>query len=155
MARAIELSRRALSEPGLRPFGAVIVKDGVIVGEGVNQANAKPDPTSHGEIEAIRDACLRLGKPDLAGCTLYTSSEPCPMCTAAVYAARLDRVVYAASAEDNAALAAEAKKQLGPVPAALVRDEIATPIDARRMPTSQLLRDEALAVVGAFLRQSP
>ena len=81
MRRAIELSAQALEKPGARPYAAVIVKDGKIVGEGLNQSTGHFDPTSHGEVEAIRDACRNLKTLDLSGCDLYTSAEPCSMCS--------------------------------------------------------------------------
>jgi len=77
MRRAIELAATALNIPGARPYGAVVVKDGRIVGEGLNEAAKKFDPTSHGEVEAVRDACRNLKTTDLTGCELYTSCEPC------------------------------------------------------------------------------
>jgi tRNA(Arg) A34 adenosine deaminase TadA len=150
MARAIALSRRALDEPGLRPFGAVVVRDGRIVGEGVNAQNGKHDPTSHGEVEAIRAACAALATTDLGGCTLYTSCEPCAMCTATMHLAGISRVVYAASAEDSARAFAAHGRRAGAWPAAALRAQIARPIDARAMPAVQLGRDEALAVIDAF-----
>jgi tRNA(Arg) A34 adenosine deaminase TadA len=150
MARAIELARRALTEPGLRPFGAVVVEDGRIVGEGVNAQNGKHDPTSHGEVEAIRAACAALATTDLGGCTLYTSCEPCPMCTAVMHLAGIARVVYAASAADSAAAFAAHGQRAGPWAATELRAEIAKPIDARRMPADQRDRDAALEVIAAF-----
>jgi len=150
MARAIALSRRALDEPGLRPFGAVVVKDGRIVGEGVNAQNGKHDPTSHGEVEAIRAACAALATTDLSGCTLYTSCEPCPMCTAVMHLAGIARVVYAAADDDSARAFAAHGRRAGPWPAAELRAQIAEPIEARAMPATQLGRDEATAVIAAF-----
>ena len=151
MARAIELSRLALEQPGLRPYGAVVVQAGRIVGEGVNAQNGKHDPTSHGEVEAIRAACAALATTDLAGCTLYTSCEPCAMCTATMHLAGIDRVVYAASAEDSARAFAARGRRAGPWPAAELRAQVAQPIDARRMPATQCHRDTAVAVIDAFV----
>jgi len=150
MARAIELSRLALDAPGLRPFGAVVVKDGRIVGEGVNAAGGKHDPTSHGEVEAVRAACAALATTDLDGCDLYTSCEPCAMCTATMHLAGIARVFYAASADDSAAAFAARGRSASRWPSAELRAEIAKPIDARRMPAAQLGRDEAVAVIEAF-----
>ena len=82
MRRAIELSAQALDTPGARPYGAVVVKDGKIVGEGLNQSAKNFDPTSHGEVEAVRDACRNLKTTDLSGAELYTSCEPCSVCVA-------------------------------------------------------------------------
>jgi len=82
------------------PFGSVIAKDGEIVASGHNMVLKDNDPTAHGEVTAIRAACKKLGTYDLTGCTLYTSSEPCPMCKAAICWAKVSRVVYAASMDD-------------------------------------------------------
>src|SRR3954468_13609495 len=92
MRRALALSARALDTPGTEPFGAVVVKDGAIVGEGFNHSVAHFDPTSHGEIEAIRDACRKLETVSLAGCDLYTSCEPCALCAAAMHIAGIGRL---------------------------------------------------------------
>jgi len=150
MARAIALSRRALDEPGLRPFGAVVVKDGRIVGEGVNAAPGKHDPTSHGEVEAIRAACAALATDDLAGCDLYTSCEPCAMCTATMHLAGIARVFYAASAQDSADTFAAHGRRASPWPSAELRAEVAKPIGERRMAAAQVQRDEAVTVIEAF-----
>ncbi len=82
------------------PFGAVIVKDGVVIATGHNMVTSTNDPTAHAEIVAIRQACKKLGTFSLKGCTLYSSSEPCPMCFASIHWARLDRVVYANTKEE-------------------------------------------------------
>ncbi len=95
MARAIEISRRqALSGRG-GPFGAVVVSNGRVIAEGCNQVTSGNDPTAHAEIVAIRAACRNLVRFDLAGCEIYSSCEPCPMCLAAIYWARLDRAYFA------------------------------------------------------------
>jgi guanine deaminase len=85
------------------PFGAVVVKDGIVIAAGANQVTRSNDPTAHAEVVAIREACRVLGDFQLTGCDLYTSCEPCPMCLGAVYWARVDRVYFAATAEDAAA----------------------------------------------------
>src|SRR6202451_2711909 len=95
MARAIELSVENVRSGRGGPFGAVIVKDGVIVAEASNQVTATNDPTAHAEVLAIRGACAKLGVFDLEGCEIYTSCEPCPMCLGAIYWARLARVYFA------------------------------------------------------------
>lgn len=84
------------------PFGAIVVLDGKVVGEGVNQVTSANDPTAHAEVVAIRDACRRLERFDLRGAIIYSSCEPCPMCLAAIYWARLDALYYAASRTDAA-----------------------------------------------------
>jgi tRNA(Arg) A34 adenosine deaminase TadA len=100
MRRAIEISRREMRACGAAPFAAVIVKDGEIVGEGVNKVVAACDPTSHGEVEAIRDAGRRLGNWDLSGCDLYTTCEPCEMCVAAMFWAKISKLYYANTLAD-------------------------------------------------------
>ena len=97
MKRAIALSAQALQTPGTEPFAALVVKDGAVVGEGFNHSVAHFDPTSHGEIEAIRDACRKLQTVDLGGCDLYTSCEPCALCVAAMRIAGIGQLYYAAS----------------------------------------------------------
>lgn len=108
------------------PFGAVVVRDGEIIAEGVNLVTGGNDPTAHAEIMAIREACRRLGTFDLSGCELYASCEPCPMCLGAVYWARLDRLVYAATREDAAAAG------FGD---AVIYDEIPLAPEQRTLPT--------------------
>lgn len=95
MHRAVELARKGVEQGRGGPFGAVVVKDGVVIGEGSNEVLMSQDPTCHAEIVAIRDACRRLGSFRLAGCELYASSEPCPMCLGAIYWSRIDRVSFA------------------------------------------------------------
>ena len=95
MQRAIDVARAGMQRKAGGPFGAVIVKDGVVVGEGSNCVTSKNDPTAHAEIQAIRFACEKLGTFSLDGTTLYTTCEPCPMCYAAIFWARVDKVIYA------------------------------------------------------------
>jgi guanine deaminase len=116
------------------PFGAVVVRDGRIVGRGWNRVTSTSDPTAHAELVAIRDACSRLGTFSLAGCEIYTSCEPCPMCLAAIYWSRLERIYYAASCEDAAAADFD--------DGAFYR-QLALPADSRAVPMVQDLRDEA------------
>ena len=97
MTRAIAISRHSLDIPGAAPFGAVVVRDGIVVGEGLNHAAARFDPTSHGEVEAVKDACAKLKTLDLSGCDLYTSCEPCAMCVATMRIAGIRTLYYAAS----------------------------------------------------------
>lgn len=97
---AIRLARDGMDENRGGPFGAVVVKNDEIIGEGKNEVTSTNDPTAHAEIVAIRDACKTLGTFDLSGTTLYASSEPCPMCFGAIYWARPDAVYYAGTHED-------------------------------------------------------
>ncbi|WP_413693196.1 nucleoside deaminase [Psychromonas sp. KJ10-2] len=95
MYLALSLSKKAVEHNQGQPFGAVVVKNGEIVGEGYNQVLSKLDPTAHGEIEAIRNACTRLNTVDLTGCELYTSCEPCSICVATIYVVGIDAIYYA------------------------------------------------------------
>lgn len=104
LERAIELSRTGMESGRGGPFGCVIVKDGVIVGEGSNEVTTSNDPTAHAEVVAIRNACRNLGTFQLEGCDVYASCEPCPMCLGAIYWARPKRVIYANTKKDAAAI---------------------------------------------------
>jgi tRNA(Arg) A34 adenosine deaminase TadA len=137
MKRAIALSRENMERGQGGPFGAVIVKDGVIVGEGWNKVTSHNDPTAHAEVEAIRQACQKLGVFSLAGCEIYTSCEPCPMCLAAIYWARLDAMFYANTREDAAKIQFDDD---------LIYKEVSLPLNQRKILTRQLLRTEALKV---------
>ena len=141
MRRAIEFGRMGMEAGDGGPFGTVIVKDGALVGEGWNRVLATNDPTAHGEIVAIRDACRKAGTFSLAGCELYTSGQPCPMCLAAIYWARIDRVYYGFSVEDAAAIGFDDR---------FIFDELIKPIDQRTIPETQILREEALNVLRAY-----
>lgn len=134
LRQAIALATRNVTSGNGGPFAALIVRDGKVIAEGVNMVTATNDPTAHGEVTAIRNACKSLNAFSLAGCELYTSCEPCPMCLAASHWARLDAVFYAASAEDAAKagfddsyLYAEFRKNAA----------------ERSLPEAQFLRDEA------------
>ena len=145
MRRAIELSTQAFNQPGVRPYGAVVVKDGRIVGEGLNEAAKKFDPTSHGEVEAVRDACRNLKTTDLSGCELYTSCEPCSVCVSAMIMAGISRMYYGASLEQSGAVVPRPKM---PPPALLVREQVGRPADKRSMlPAEVKLGDEAIEVL--------
>lgn len=146
MRRAIELSAQALEKPGARPYAAVIVKDGKIVGEGLNRSAGHFDPTSHGEVEAIRDACRNLKTLDLSGCDLYTSAEPCSMCVSTMLVAGIARLYYGASAAQSDRFF----PRLPRLQPELVRAQIALPVDKRAMPAEQKLDGEAVAVLEAF-----
>lgn len=104
MQAAIALSEKGITEEKGGPFGAVVVKDGEIIGTGYNQVAAANDPTAHAEIMAIREACRKLNSFQLTGCELYTSCEPCPMCMGAIYWARPEKVYYANTRDDAAAI---------------------------------------------------
>jgi guanine deaminase len=143
MRRAIELARQAsIVEKSGGPFGCVIVKDGNVVGEGANSVLADGDPTCHGEMNAIRDACSTLGTHDLSGCTVYTTGEPCPMCYGALWWARVNTIYYASTIEDA--------KEFGCFDDALMYEAIKNPIEERKLGGSELLRDEMLPLWKEF-----
>ncbi len=144
MRRAIELSRIHMRAGEGGPFGAVVVQGGRIIGEGWNRVTSTSDPTAHAEITAIREACRVLGTFELRGCELFTSCEPCPMCLAAIYWARLDRIWYANTRTDAAAIQFDDD---------WLYREVALPVGARSLPASQLLRDEALDVFREWERK--
>lgn len=102
MNRAINLAREGMNSNSGGPFGAVVVKDGVIIAEGFNRVTSTNDPTAHAEVVAIRNACEKLGTFQLYGCIVYTSCEPCPMCLGAIYWARPKAVFYACDKVDAA-----------------------------------------------------
>ncbi len=138
LREAITLARQGMDRNEGGPFGCVIVKDGRIIGRGNNRVTSTNDPTAHAEVVAIREACKALGDFQLDGCTLYTSCEPCPMCLGAIYWARPDRIVFAATREDAADAGFDDQ---------LIYDELPLAPEERRIPTEALLlRDEARAV---------
>lgn len=142
LRRTIELAIENVNKGEGGPFAAVIVRDGRIVGEGANSVTATHDPTAHGEVNAIRAACKALGTFTLAGCELYTSCEPCPMCLAASYWARLDAIYYGASASDAA--------RAGFDDAFLYGEFLKQP-PARSLPVTQLLREDAWSCFAAWI----
>ena len=148
MQRALALSAQALQEPGTEPFGAVVVKDGVVVGEGFNHSVAHSDPTSHGEVEAIRDACRRLGTVDLSGCVLYTSCEPCAMCVAAMHIAGIARLYYAASlAQSGEAFKGVTVAARLPLDTDALRTEAGATLERRSLPAEQKLASQAVQIL--------
>ncbi|MCY7350075.1 MAG: nucleoside deaminase [Cytophagaceae bacterium] len=143
MQKAIELSFQGQREGTGGPFGAVVVRDGVIVGQGQNLVTSTNDPTAHAEIVAIRDACRTLGTFQLAGCELYTSCEPCPMCLGAIYWARPDRVYFANTRHDAANIGFDD---------AFIYDEIPLPIQERKIEMIHLPMPEAQAAFQEWQR---
>ena len=137
MRRAVELSREEMLAGEGGPFAALVVLDGEIVGEGWNRVTSHNDPTAHAEIVAIRAACERLGTFSLEGATVYSSCEPCPMCLAALYWARVSRVVYANTTEQAAAIGFDD---------GFLYTELALPGQQRTLPTEHLPLEEAAAV---------
>jgi tRNA(Arg) A34 adenosine deaminase TadA len=145
MLHAVRLSAERMREGAGGPFGAIVVKDGRVVAEGWNRVTSANDPTAHAEINAIRRACVELGTFSLRGCDIYTSCEPCPMCLAAIYWARLDRVFFANTREEAAAIGFDD---------ALIYGEVSKPIEHRAIPTIQLPLPEATAVFAEW-REKP
>lgn len=136
MERAIEISRNNVEQGG-GPFGAVIVQNGRVVGEGANRVTASNDPTAHAEVEAIRQACKRLQTFDLTDCEIYTSCEPCPMCLSAIYWARISKIYFANTKQDAAQIQFDDD---------FIYQEIPKKISERKIPMDQILRDKALEV---------
>jgi guanine deaminase len=134
MRRAIALATENVRSGHGGPFGAVVVREGVILGEGANSVTRDNDPTAHGEVRAIRAACQSLGVFSLERSEIYTSCEPCPMCLAAIYWARIDRIWFGNTSADAARAAFDD---------ALLYREITLPPDQRAIPSAMLLRDEA------------
>ena len=136
MKRAIDISAEALTTPGTQPFGAVVVKDGKIVGEGINRSAMNHDPTSHGETEAIRDAARKLGTVDLRGTVLYSSCEPCPLCVSAMLIAGVSELYYAAGMDQaGAALGPLPESVRFPIDVDLMRSQCGLPAGARAIAT--------------------
>jgi tRNA(Arg) A34 adenosine deaminase TadA len=142
LRRAIALATANVAAGTGGPFAAVIVRDGQVVGEGANSVTTANDPTAHGEVNAIRAACQALGTFTLAGCQLYTSCEPCPMCLSAAYWARVDAVYYGCSAADAARAGFDD---------AFLYEELRKEQAARTLPATQLLGEEAWASFAAWL----
>jgi len=136
MRAAIRLSLEMMRCGKGGPFGAVVVRNSKIIGRGCNEVTSANDPTAHAEISAIRDACKRLKTFQLVECDLYTSCEPCPMCLAAIYWARLRTVYYANTRKDAARIAFDDD---------FIYRQVALPVPKRTLVMRQLLRDEAIA----------
>lgn len=145
MRRAIALSRKKMDANIGGPFGAVIVKQGKIIAEGWNMVTSSADPTAHAEVVAIRNACKALGDFKLDGCEIYTSCEPCPMCLAAIYWARLGHVYYANTRADAASIGFDD---------AFFYEQVALPENKRAIPHGRVLPEEARAVFDAWARKT-
>jgi guanine deaminase len=141
MAEAIHLALDGVAAGRGGPFGAVVVKEGRIVGRGCNEVTSKNDPTAHAEIVAIREAAKSLGVFHLTGCELYTTCEPCPMCLAAIYWARIDRYYFGCTAQDAAAIE---------FADAFIHHELGAPPAERTIPAIPLMRIKALAAFEAW-----
>lgn len=140
MEHAIELSIKNVDNGG-GPFGAVIVKEGEIIAEGVNRVTANNDPTAHAEVNAIREACRKLKTFKLEGCTIYTSCEPCPMCLSAIYWAGLSRIFFGNTKEDAKAIDFDDS---------FIYNEIEKPYAARAVQAIPFMREKAIVAFEAW-----
>ncbi len=146
MHRAIELSAIGGREGGA-PFGAVVVKNGEIVGEGYNVVVETREPSAHGEVVAIRNACRKLNTWDLAGCELYTSCEPCAMCTSLIWLCRFDKMYYANCLQDTLKYCSMEE----------MFQDVGSPVEKRSTPAERLCAEEACQVItewGERIRES-
>lgn len=134
MEEAINLAKQNLKHKNGGPFGAVVVKDGIIIGRGVNTVTTQNDPTAHAEVNAIREACSTINSFQLDECEIYSSCEPCPMCLGAIYWARPKKFYYAATREDAARAGFDDSE---------IYREIQLPIQLRKIPSEQLMEPEA------------
>lgn len=145
MRRAIDLSQQKMDENCGGPFGAVIVKGGKIIAEGWNQVTSTNDPTAHAEMVAIRNACKAVGDFSLSGCEIYTSCEPCPMCLAALYWARVDRIYFGNTREDAGRIGFDDD---------FIYREFGVTEDKRSLPIQMFLRDEAKIVFENWMKKT-
>jgi guanine deaminase len=134
---AVELSQQGSNENKGGPFGAIVVKDGEMVGMGYNQVTSSNDPTAHAEVVAIRDACKNLHTFQLTGCEIYTSCEPCPMCLGAIYWARPEKVFYANTRYDAAAIGFDDS---------FIYDEINRKMTERKIPMIKIECENAIKI---------
>jgi tRNA(Arg) A34 adenosine deaminase TadA len=137
MRRAIALAQNGINSNAGGPFGAIVVRDGEIIGEGCNQVTSTNDPTAHAEVVAIRKACEKIGSFQLENCIIYTSCEPCPMCLGAIYWARPAKVFFGATREDAAQIGFDDQ---------FIYEEIEKNHEHRQMKLDNFLREEALVV---------
>jgi guanine deaminase len=141
MEKAIALATENVTSGRGGPFGAVIVRDGKVVATGVNLVTATNDPTAHAEVTAIRNAATALATFDLAGCEIYSSCEPCPMCLAAIYWSRCDAIFYGNTSADAAAAGFDD---------AVLYEEVKRPLEQRKIPIVNLLREQATSNFDAW-----
>ena len=144
MRQAIALALENVRSGAGGPFAALIVKDGQVIARGTNQVTSMNDPTAHAEIVAIREACRVLQKFQLDGSELYSTCEPCPMCLGAIYWARPARVFYAGTGAEAAIAGFDDK---------LIYEELNRPAEKRRIPMTQILHEESLAIFAAWAKQ--
>ena len=144
LREAIRLSYERMKRNEGGPFGAVIVRDGEVIGRGWNRVTSTNDPTAHAEIVAIRNACSRLKSFSLAGCEIYSSCEPCPLCLAAIYWSHLEHIYYAATCDDAAAAGFDDRH---------FYRELGKAVGKRSIPMEQALRDEACVALKAWTQK--
>jgi tRNA(Arg) A34 adenosine deaminase TadA len=144
MQRAIALSAENLAANG-GPFGAVVVRDGRIIGEGANRVVPALDPTAHAEVVAIRAACQTIGSHSLESATIYTTCEPCPMCLSAIWWARISQIVYGNSREDAALIGFDDAE---------IYKEVSRPFEARKLPVRRFMAQEAGEIFKAWLEKT-
>jgi len=148
MHLALSLSKESVSHEHGQPFGAVVVKNGEVVGKGYNKVLSKLDPTAHGEVEAIRDACANLNTVDLSGCELYTSCEPCSICVATIYVVGIDALYYASNL-------VKCTEHFEPLKNTIykncdtdqLRNQVGLPIEERAIFSSQHESEQALTII--------
>lgn len=145
LRQAIELSKQGILSNEGGPFGAIVVKNDVVIGRGFNRVTSTSDPTAHAEIVAIRDACQHLNSFQLEDCTIYSSCEPCPMCLGAIYWARPSRLVFACTREDAASIGFDDD---------FIYNEINVNYQNRKITTENLLRDEGYEIMKQWLQKS-
>lgn len=144
MQRAIELAKEGVRSGHGGPFGCVIVKDGIVVGEGFNRVTSSCDPTAHAEVVAIRNACTNLNEFQLTGCEIYTTCEPCPMCLGAIYWARPERIYFAATREDAAKAGFDDN---------FIYSEIAKPLSGRSIDMISFERESAISLFEEWIKK--
>ena len=144
MLEAIRLSKEGMESGTGGPFGAVVVKNGKVVGKGSNKVTTTNDPTAHAEVVAIRDACQNLNSFELNDCEIYCSCEPCPMCLSAIYWARIDKIYFANTKNDAANIGFDD---------AFIYQEIEKPYSERSIPVETLMRNEAKEVFDLWLKK--
>lgn len=140
--QSLDLAEKNVKQGRGGPFGAIIVKNGIILAEGVNQVTSENDPTAHAEIVAIRNACIKLNSFSLEGASIYINAEPCPMCLSALYWAGVSKVFYAASSDDV--------EKIGFIDAYLYREMNKEPGN-RDISMVQLMRDKSLKVLNLWV----
>ena len=145
MAKAIAMAVENVKLGRGGPFAAIVVRDGEIVGTGTNLVTSTNDPTAHAEIVAIREACRNLGSFQLDGCDIYATCEPCPMCLAAIYWARPGRVFFAATRADASEIGFDDE---------FIYRELASPSGERRIPMTQIMREQALEAFREWERKA-